>query len=150
MPTADQVTEIAASGVQLVINLAPFDPERDLLDEASLVKAAGMDYLNVPVEWDAPTQENLHAFIKGMEASGDRKVLVHCRANYRATGFITLYRILRLGWEPDLAFKDLRRIWNPEDYPIWKEFIDDSLSKGTAGSSKGRMPKWQSTGGGKS
>lgn len=149
MPTADQVTEIAESGVQLVINLAPFDSERDLLDEASLIKAAGMDYLNIPVEWEAPTPENLHAFIKGMDANADRKVLVRCRANYRATGFITPYRILRLGWEPDEALKDLRRIWNPEDYPVWKEFIDDSLSHGAAGSGHGRMPNPEKAGGGK-
>jgi len=128
MPTADQVTEIAQSGVELVINLAPFDPGRDLHDEAVLVESAGLDYLNIPVEWDAPTQEDLQAFIKTMDANADRKVLVHCRANYRATGFVTLYRILRLGWEPEEAFKDLRRIWNPEDYPIWKKFISENLA----------------------
>jgi uncharacterized protein (TIGR01244 family) len=128
MPTADQVAEIAQAGVQLVINLAPFDPARDLHDEASLVKSAGMDYLNIPVQWEAPTQADLQAFIKAMDANTGRKVLVHCRANYRATGFVTLYRILRLGWEPDAAFKNLRRIWKPEDYPVWQEFIGQSLA----------------------
>jgi uncharacterized protein (TIGR01244 family) len=143
MPTADQVTEIAQSGVQMVINLAPFDPERDLQDEASLVKSAGMEYLSIPVEWDAPAQKDLQAFIKAMEANTDRKVLVHCRANFRATGFVTLYRILRLGWKPDEAFKDLRRIWNPEDYPVWKKFIDDNLSKNSAYWRHAGIPKAQ-------
>lgn len=128
MPTAQQVIEIAEAGVQIVINLAPYDTERDLAEEGSLVKSAGMEYLNIPVEWDAPTLHDLEAFMKAMDTNKDRKVLVHCRANYRATGFVALYRILRLGWKPDQAFKDLRRIWDPEDYPVWKEFIDDRLA----------------------
>ncbi len=132
MPTADQVPELAQAGVELVIDLAPFGPERDLHDEASLVRSAGMDYLNIPVDWDAPAQEDLQAFIKAMDANTDRKILVHCRANFRATGFVTLYRILRLGWKPDEAFKDLRRIWNPEDSPVWKKFIDGNVSKNPA------------------
>ena len=128
MPTADQVTDIAQAGVRVVINLAPFDPERDLHDEASLVRSAGMEYVNIPVDWDAPTGSDLQTFMRAMDRNGDRKVLVHCRANYRATGFVTLYRILRLGWKPDEAFKHLRSIWNPDDYPVWKKFIDDNLT----------------------
>ncbi len=128
MPTAEQVTDIARDGVDLVINLAPYDPERDLANEDSLVRAAGMGYLNIPVYWDAPTQGDLQAFMQVMADNQDRKVLVHCRANYRATGFVALYRILRLGWQPEEAFKDLRRIWNPEDYPVWQKFIDDRLA----------------------
>ncbi len=130
MPTGDQLGELAAAGVQLVINLAPFNPDRDLHDEAKLVKSLGMDYLNIPVDWDAPTTQDLDTFLKAMDANRDRKVLVHCRANYRATGFISMYRVLRLGWQPQEAFKDLRRIWNPEEYPVWKKFLEDNLSRG--------------------
>lgn len=136
MPTAGQVTELAQAGVEYVINLAPFDPERDLQDEASLVKSAGMEYLNIPVDWDAPTLQNLTTFMNAMDAHADRKVLVHCRANYRATGFVALYRVLRLGWKPDEAFKDLRRIWNPEEYPIWKRFLEDNLPRQTLASQR--------------
>ncbi len=130
MPTGDQLGEVAAAGVQLVINLAPFDPDRDLHDEAKLVKSFGMDYLNIPVDWDAPTERDLEAFLQAMDANRERKVLVHCRANYRAIGFISLYRVLKLGWQPQEAFTDLRRIWNPEDYPVWKKFLDDNLPRG--------------------
>ncbi len=128
MPTAEQVADLAHAGVELVINLAPFDPERDLADEASLVKSAGMDYLNIPVEWDAPRAQDLETFMRAMDGNRQRKVLVHCRANYRATGFVALYRILRLGWRPEDAFKDLLPIWNPEEYPVWQKFIDDNLA----------------------
>jgi hypothetical protein len=61
-----------------------------------------------------------------MDAHQNQKVHVHCQANYRATAFITLYRIQRLGWEREKAFQDLRRIWNPDEYPIWKKFIEEN------------------------
>ena len=131
MPTDGQVDELAKDGVNLVINLAPFDPQQDLHDEGDRVHAAGMDYLNIPVEWHAPTRANLDAFMQAMESNRDRKVLVHCRANYRATGFIALYRVLKLGWKPEEAFQDLRRIWNPEDYPVWSKFLAENTAQGS-------------------
>ena len=129
MPTAEQMKGIAENGVKVVINLAPFDPERDLKDEGLLVKSLGMKYINIPVEWESPTRQNLEAFMKAMDENKNDKMLVHCRLNYRATGFITLYRVQRLGWKMEEAFKDLRRIWNPDEYPIWKKFIEDNSSK---------------------
>ncbi len=128
MPTADQVQAIAQAGVDLVINLAPFDPERDLHDEARLVTSAGMEYLNIPVDWDAPRQMDLQSFMQAMDQNRERKVLVHCRANYRATGFIALYRMLRLGWTREDAFKDVKSVWDPAEYPVWEKFIADNLS----------------------
>ncbi len=128
MPTAEQMKSVADAGVKIVVNLAPFDPEKDLANEGALVESLGMKYINIPVDWEAPTQQNLETFMNAMDEDGNKKVFVHCRANYRATGFITLYRILRLGWGKEEAFKDLRRIWNPDEYPIWKKFIEKNLS----------------------
>jgi protein tyrosine phosphatase (PTP) superfamily phosphohydrolase (DUF442 family) len=127
MPTADQMKSVAEAGVKVVINLAPFEAERDLANEGTLVESLGMKYINIPVDWEAPVQKNLEDFIKAMDENQNEKTLVHCRANYRATGFITLYRIKRLGWKPEDAFKDLRRIWNLDEYPVWKKFIDENL-----------------------
>ena len=129
MPTADQMAEVSKSGVELVINLAMPTSERALPNEAVLVTSLGMKYIGIPVEWEKPTRQNLEDFMSAMDANKENKKLVHCQANYRATGFITLYRILRLGWDPKEAFKDLRRIWNLEDYPIWKKFMEENLIK---------------------
>ena len=128
MPTAEQIKSIAEAGVKVVINLAPFDPERDLKNEGALVESLGMKYINIPVEWESPTRQNLEAFMKAMDENQNNKMLVHCRANFRATGFITLYRVRRLEWKREEAFKDLRQIWNPDEYPIWKKFIEDQLT----------------------
>jgi protein tyrosine phosphatase (PTP) superfamily phosphohydrolase (DUF442 family) len=127
MPTAGQMIDVSKAGVKLVINLALPTSERALPDEADLVMSLGMKYIGIPVEWDGPTRQNLDDFMNVMDADKDHKKLVHCQANYRATGFITLYRILRLGWNQEEAFMDMRRIWSLEDYPIWKKFISDNL-----------------------
>ncbi len=127
MPTAGQVKELADSGVQVVINLAIPSSPKALPDEASLVKSLGMEYVSIPVVWEGPKSEELEAFFNAMEQHRDEKTLVHCQANYRATAFITLYRVRKLGWEPERALKDLYRIWNPKDYPVWRKFLDDQL-----------------------
>ncbi len=128
MPTAAQLADAAHSGVQVVINLAMPDSERALPDEASIVRSLGMQYIGIPVVWEHPTRKNLDDFMDAMDAHKDSALLVHCQANYRVTGFMALYRVLRLGWKTDEAFKDLYRIWNPDEYPVWRSFIDVNLA----------------------
>jgi len=129
MPTADQLADASSAGVKVVINLAPFDPATDLGDEGALVRSLGMDYVNIPVDWEHPTTQNLDDFMNAMDARPRDKLLVHCRANYRATAFITLHRILRLGWEKEEALRELRLVWNPDEYPVWKRFIEENLGR---------------------
>lgn len=127
MPTAEQLSEAAATGVQVVINLALSTSEGALAEEGQIVGALGMEYVHIPVEWNQPTRENLVAFTHAMDAHRGKSILVHCQANYRATAFITLYRLNSLGWKKENAFHDLRRIWNPADYPVWEQFIEENL-----------------------
>lgn len=129
MPTAEQLNSVAESGVQVVINLALPTSDGALQNEENLITALGMKYINIPVLWNNPTRENLEDFMKAMDTYNESNILVHCQANYRATGFITMDRILRLGWERDQAMKDLQKIWNPADYPVWEKFIDNNIKK---------------------
>jgi protein tyrosine phosphatase (PTP) superfamily phosphohydrolase (DUF442 family) len=127
MPKADQLKDAAEQGVQVVINLALHDIPNALPDEEGLVRSLGMTYINIPVLWNNPTQRNLDEFLDAMDAHKEEKVLVHCEANYRATAFPTLYRILRLGWKPEEAMDVMHQIWNEEKYPVWKKFIEESM-----------------------
>ena len=124
MPTPEQLKEVAEAGARVVINLATSKSEGAIPNEAELVTDLGMEYIHIPVEWNEPTRRNLDDFLQAMDAHRDDKVLVHCQANFRATGFVALYRILRQGWKVEDAFQPLRRIWNPEEYPIWQTFIE--------------------------
>jgi protein tyrosine phosphatase (PTP) superfamily phosphohydrolase (DUF442 family) len=128
MPTADQMQEVAKAGVQLVINLAPHDVPNGIPEEAGLVNSLGMEYINIPVTWRAPEAEALSRFLDEMDAHAGKKILVHCEANYRASAFVMLYRVLRLDWNKADAIPVMEKMWNPEDFPVWEEFINDQLA----------------------
>ncbi len=131
-PTEAQFAEIAAAGVQAVINLALPASDNALPDERATVQALGMEYVPIPVIWEAPTHADLGAFMDALDARRGQKLYVHCAANYRVSCFVALYRVLRLGWQPKAAFAFTRRIWNPDEYPVWKAFIESV----TAGSDR--------------
>jgi protein tyrosine phosphatase (PTP) superfamily phosphohydrolase (DUF442 family) len=128
MPTAEQLKSVADAGVHVVINLAPHDVAQALPNESELVYSLGMDYVNIPIPWGAPATESLMRFMDSMDSHADKKIHVHCEANYRASAFIMLYRVLRLGWKKEDAIPVMERMWNPEDFPVWQKFIDDQLA----------------------
>lgn len=127
MPTPGQLSEVADAGVQFVVNLATPKSEGWMPDEGDVFQRLGVQYLSIPVDWDNPTPQNLTDFMNAMDAHKEECVHVHCQANYRATGFVALYRILRLGWKREDAFQDVHKIWDPNEYPIWQTFIEERL-----------------------
>jgi uncharacterized protein (TIGR01244 family) len=127
MPTAEQIREVAEAGTQVVINLAPATVKDALPNEDSLVQSLGMEYVHIPVEWNNPTQQNLEDFFSAMDEHKEEKVLVHCQANYRASSFVMLYRVLKLGWKKEEAIPVMEKMWNPEDFPAWGKFVEENL-----------------------
>ena len=129
MPKPEQLSALAENGFQFVINLATPKSQGAISNEKELVEGLGISYLNIPVEWNNPTRTNLDEFMNAMGQHKDNKVFVHCQANFRATGFITLYRILRLGWTKQDAYQDMNRIWSPEENPVWDQFFAENLEE---------------------
>lgn len=134
MPTAEQMEKVAEAGVELIINLAPHDVPNAIPNEAGLTHSLGMEYINIPVNWNTPTREGLNVFMDAMDANKRKKVHVHCEANFRASAFIAVYRILRLGWEPEKAFEVMHTVWDEDAYPVWKMFIEDAIKRSADGS----------------
>jgi len=134
MPTAEQMNSVAEAGVELVINLAPHDVPNAIPNEETLVKSLGMQYINIPVNWNTPTKDGLNIFMDAMDVNKEMKIHVHCEANFRASGFITMYRIFRLGWKPEDAFKVMHTIWDEDAYPVWKMFLEDAIKRSPDGS----------------
>ena len=120
-PTEDQLSSIQCAGYTTIINLAPANAENALCNEAKVVANLGMDYINVPVDFSNPSQQDFEKFVSQMKAKTDQKIWVHCAANMRASCFIFKYRTAILGENPSYAEADLRKIWRPNH--IWKTFI---------------------------
>jgi protein tyrosine phosphatase (PTP) superfamily phosphohydrolase (DUF442 family) len=128
-PREDQLPAIAAAGYDVVVNLALHDdPRYSLPDEAAAVRALGMEYVHIPVPFQAPAPGDLSAFFRVMDAHRGRRVWIHCAANYRVTAFLGLYRRLRDGWPHDRAFELMRDVWEPDE--TWAAFIRNQLEGG--------------------
>lgn len=122
-PSEDQLRAAATEGITTVINLATISPRYSLPDEAGLVRALGMAYHHIPVEWEHPTASDFAAFEQVMDAVGEEKTLLHCAANFRVTAFYSLYALKRLGWTEAEAETFRASIWHGSDYPVWEDFI---------------------------
>ena len=133
MPTTEQMNAVAKASVQLVINLAPHDVQNAIPNEAELVESLGMQYINIPVNWGTPTKDGLNIFMNAMNANQDKKIHVHCEANFRASAFIAMYRILRLGWKAEDALEVMHTIWDEDAFPVWKMFIEDAIKRSSTG-----------------
>lgn len=129
-PTAEQLAAVKDAGYDVVINLAMGNTARDLRNEADVVSRLGMDYVHIPVDFEAPTARDLDQFFAAMDANQDNKCFVHCIANMRVSAFVMLYRVLRQGVPLDEARATMQRIMQPN--AVWQRFIDESLARGQA------------------
>lgn len=121
-PTVAELGAAAAEGFRRVINLATFDPDRSLPNEAERVRSLGMDYYHIPVDWDNPTDDDFLAFERLLLALPPGKTLIHCAANMRVTTFYALYALKNLGWTEAQADAFRDAAWQDSHYPVWEAF----------------------------
>ncbi|EQD38438.1 Beta-lactamase hydrolase-like protein, partial [mine drainage metagenome] len=124
-PDVDELAAIAATGYQCIINLALHDAEYALPDEAGTVRVLGMDYVHIPVAFDAPTPQDLRTFFAAMDANRGKRIWVHCAANKRVSAFLGLWLHLCRGVPLSEAFAPQREIWQPD--AVWSHFIAATL-----------------------
>lgn len=124
------VAALAEAGVEMVINLAPASAERNS-EEGFVLTQQGISYVQIPVAWDNPTAADFQLFSAVMSARQNRKTLVHCFANYRASAFTYLHRVIHEGVPEAQARKDLEKVWDEEAFTeakVWRAFIDHQLA----------------------
>lgn len=120
-PSREQFRTLRDEGYERIVYIAFANSKGSIPDEDQLVKELGMDYAQVPVLWDAPTKADFATFVAIMHSAPEKKTLLHCQANYRATAFAFLYRVLHLGVPMAEAKADMNTIWEPDG--AWKELV---------------------------
>jgi uncharacterized protein (TIGR01244 family) len=92
-PESADFAEYARLGVKVVINLRPAsEMEGVSFNEAEAAKAAGLEYVNVPLEGARAEEFDASKIFAYLAKAGEAKVLLHCVAANRA-GFVwSLYR----------------------------------------------------------
>ena len=126
---AEQLGDLRARGYDALINLLPDTNEYAVADEARIVREQGLDYVYIPVAFEAPRRSDLEAFVDALDTLTGQKTHVHCAANYRVSAFYSLYALRRglcTDAEADALVSDL---WNPADYPVWLAFIADERKR---------------------
>jgi protein tyrosine phosphatase (PTP) superfamily phosphohydrolase (DUF442 family) len=125
-PTTNQFSAIQSAGYSIIINLAPANVENALPNEAAVVASLGMNYINIPVNFSNPSQQDFEKFVSLLQSHSNEKIWVHCAANMRVSCFIFKYRTAILGTNQNHAQADLRKIWQPN--AVWKRFIAKPVS----------------------
>ena len=112
-PSEEGLAIIRALGVEHIVNLGLHTHEKALPDEAVTVAELDMTYTHIPVEFDAPTEEDFTRFRQVMDKMGDTPVHVHCIVNARVSAFLYRYRRYVLDMDEGEARAAMETVWRP-------------------------------------
>ena len=125
-PTAEALDLAARSGYSRVIFLAFTNHQNALEHEDAIVKALDMEFIHIPVEWEAPSLADFDAFAAAMRVPTQQRTLLHCEVNFRASVFGFLYQVIYQGVPMGEAIALMHAIWIPNQ--VWEDFIVRVLS----------------------
>jgi len=126
-PTSEQFQTIADNGFERVVYIAFTNNTNAVPDEDLVVKGLGMEYTQIPVTFDNPLPSEFYAFADSMQRDTDKKTLLHCQVNARATAFSFLYRVIYEDVPVAEAKADMNTVWQPN--AVWRDFIFDVMAQ---------------------
>ncbi len=126
-PTAEQLQAVSDAGFERVVYIAFTNNQNALPDEDQIVKRLGMEYMQVPVDFSNPLPDDFYAFADSMQRNTDKKTLLHCQVNARATAFSFLYRVLYEDVTVAEAKADMNTVWQPNE--VWRDFIFEVMEQ---------------------
>jgi protein tyrosine phosphatase (PTP) superfamily phosphohydrolase (DUF442 family) len=108
-PSADHLKALKAAGVEVVVDIRdPMEPRP--LDEPTLVRQLGMEYINIPVVTGRQTDRDMDQILAALRNNKDRQVYYHCASGNRIGGPIIPYLILDMGMEEEDAVSEAMRV----------------------------------------
>lgn len=126
-PDAAQLELLKSAGFEQVIYLAFTTSHTAIAKEDEIVKELGMEYIHIAVDFENPTASDFYTFVALMQRNPDKKTLLHCQVNFRASSFSFLYRVLYQDVPMDDAKADLDTVWAPNE--TWKALIFSILQE---------------------
>lgn len=101
-PTARHFEALKAAGLEVVLDIR--DPmESRFFDEPAVVRASGMEYVNVPVVHGYLSDEVMERVLDVVRRNEDRPLLFHCASGNRVAGPMIAYLMLDRGLSEDEA-----------------------------------------------
>lgn len=128
----NELKALYEQGYEVVVNLLPGSSEYAIPNERDTVESQGIEYIHIPVDFKQPSASDFLKFSEALDRVHDKKVHIHCAANYRVSAFYSLYSVSRNLWGTDQAMEFILSIWQPTEYPGWSEFIAGVLAEVSA------------------
>ena len=101
-PTAEQLTAFKQAGGQVILdNRDPMEPRP--MDEPAAAKAAGLEYISLPIVHGAVTADTMQRFHDTVKKLEGKKVLMHCSSGNRTAAALIPYFMIDQGMEQEEA-----------------------------------------------
>ncbi|MDN3922572.1 protein tyrosine phosphatase family protein [Roseateles violae] len=126
-PSAEWLATLKEQGYEAVLYLAPATVSDAVREEPQLVAAQGLIWRHIPIPFGAPTAAHYEEFVRQLAELRERKLLVHCQVNMRASSLTFLYRVLVEGVDPHEAWEAVARVWTPQG--PWRRLMLDQLRR---------------------
>ena len=108
-PNAAQLRALKDAGGGIVLDVRdPMEPRP--VDEATMVRELGMEYVNVPVRAGSLDDGTLERILNVLRGAGDRMVFFHCGSGNRVGGALIPYFILDQQMEEQDAVDQAMRV----------------------------------------
>ena len=105
--TPAAVAEIKKMGFKAVFNLRlPTENGNDVEGEAAAAKAAGINFVNLPLSGSMPDAAVADKFLKAIAEPGNQPAFIHCASGNRASAMWFIKRVLLDKWEEDRAMAE--------------------------------------------
>jgi protein tyrosine phosphatase (PTP) superfamily phosphohydrolase (DUF442 family) len=126
-PSAAWLETLGARGYEVVIYLAPLTVGDAIPEEPQILARQSIDFVHIPIAFNRPTDADFDSFAAAMTRFADKKVLVHCQINMRASSMVFLYRTIVGKEDPQVAFASVEKVWTPNG--VWKAFMQAQLQR---------------------
>src|SRR5919112_6334852 len=108
-PNAAQLRALKEAGGGIVLDVRdPMEPRP--VDEATMVRELGMEYVNVPVRAGSLDDSTLDRILGVLREAGDRTIFFHCGSGNRVGGALLPYFILDQDMEEQDAVDQAMRV----------------------------------------
>ena len=124
--TPSAVAGIKKMGFASIINLR-LDNEKgaDIEAEAAAAKAAGINFVHLPLSGSAPDPAVADRFLKTITEPGNQPAFIHCASGNRAAAMWLIKRVLIDKWENDRALEEAMQLGSIS--PVMKTFALDYI-----------------------
>jgi protein tyrosine phosphatase (PTP) superfamily phosphohydrolase (DUF442 family) len=101
-PSGAHITALRAAGCEVIVdNRDPMEPRP--FDEPATVRAAGMEYVSIPIVHGAATVDTMRQVHEAVRSLKGRKALLHCSSGNRTAAALIPYLILDKGMPEEEA-----------------------------------------------